>query len=266
MASKYTVNRDLPIEPSYFSCWGDSFLPRTAYLFLPIIWKFDWITPNLLTVTSFLLHVIGCIMLFATVPHHFAYTVILLPVAYLMDCLDGRLARTKGMTSDLGDYLDKTLDVIKLYATMASLGYAAYLSTSDVRFVFLGFTAAFFFSYRFYLKSVTIFDAIGKDPQYLAKCKETRIGLLVSKTKEYAELRKTFAGSLKGIWLRNKSIFAVDEAEVMLITVLAALTGRVGLALWVLGISQVVIALWRMVERGYQLNVFSQDLYLPMRK
>ena len=71
---------------------------------------------------------------------------------------------------------------------------------------------------------------------------------------------------LKSIWLKNRMIFFIDEAEFVVLTSLFALIDRLDLALWILAVSQVLIAFWRSFERGYQLHTNSKNLLKPMRK
>jgi phosphatidylglycerophosphate synthase len=254
------------IEPPYFSNWADLFFPQIANMILPFVSGFNWITPNFVTLFSFFLYVLGCLFIFIDIPGHLIYTAILLPVAYIGDCLDGQLARTKKLSSDIGNYLDKVVDVLKIYVITMSLAYGAYLTTNDVSYIFLGFTACFFFNFRYYLKLETIFSQFNQDPQYLVKSSERRKELYRAKQSEYEKLSTSFLGNIKLFWLKNRSIFWVDEAEFVVFTSIGAIFNKIELVLWVLAISQTVIALWRLFERGYQTHKAKEQLLEPMRK
>lgn len=254
------------IEPPYFSNWADLFFPPIANKILPFVSGFNWITPNFVTLFSFFLYVLGCLFIFIDIPNHLIYTAVLLPVAYIGDCLDGQLARTKKLSSDIGNYLDKVVDVLKIYIITISLAYSAYLTTNDVVYIFLGFTACFFFNFRYYLKLETIFSQFNQDSQYLVKAKERRQELYRSKQTEYEQLSKSFSGKIKLFWLKHRSIFWVDEAEFVVFTSIGALSDQIELVLWVLAISQFLIAFWRMFERGYQTHKATDQLLDPMRK
>jgi len=173
------------IEPPYFSNWADLFFPPIANRILPFVSGIKWITPNIVTLFSFFLYVLGCLFIFIDIPNHLIYTAILLPVAYIGDCLDGQLARTKKLSSDIGNYLDKVVDVLKIYIITISLAYSAYLITNDVIYIFLGFTACFFFNFRYYLKLETIFSQFNQDSHYLVKANKRRQELYRSKQTEY---------------------------------------------------------------------------------
>ncbi len=265
MSDKKLTQKNI-IEPPYFSNWADLLFPRIANAILPFISRINWITPNIVTLVSFLLYVLGCLFLFIDLPYHLLYTAILLPVAYIGDCLDGQLARTKKLSSDIGNYLDKVVDVLKIYIITLSLAVSAYQSTHDVLYIYLGFTACFFFNFRYYIKLETIFSQFNKDPQYLIECGKRRRELYSLKEMQYTKLTKSLPGKVKLLWLKHRSIFWVDEAEFVVFTSLGALVNRVDLVLWVLAVSQVLIATWRLFERGYQTYKAPEQLLDPMRK
>jgi phosphatidylglycerophosphate synthase len=254
------------IEPPYFSNWADLFMPKIANMILPFVSRFEWITPNRVTLFSFFLYVLGCLFIFIDIPYHLFYTAILLPIAYIGDCLDGQLARTKKLSSDIGNYLDKVVDVLKIYIITICLAYSAYITTNNVIYIFLGFTACFFFNFRYYIKLETIFSQFNQDSQYLVKAKERRQELYIIKQREYEKLSTSFLGKIKLFWLKNRSIFWVDEAEFVIFTSIGAIFNQMVLVLWILAISQVLIAGWRLFERGYQTHKAKEKLLDPMRK
>ena len=73
-------------------------------------------------------------------------------------------------------------------------------------------------------------------------------------------------GRIKLFWLKNRAIFWVDEAEFVVFTSLAALLNELEIVLWIFGLSQALIAFWRLLERGYQTHTMSEKLLDPMRK
>lgn len=254
------------IEPPYFSNWADLFMPIIANMILPLVSKFKWITPNIVTMFSFSLYVLGCLFIFIDVPYHLYYTAILLPIAYIGDCLDGQLARTKKLSSDIGNYLDKVVDVLKIYIITICLAYSTYSTTNNVIYIYLGFTACFFFNFRYYIKLETIFSQFQKDSEYLVKSSERRQELYLNKQREYERLSATFLGKIKLFWLKNRIIFWVDEAEFVIFTSIGAIFNKMELVLWVFAVSQTLIAFWRLFERGYQTHTAKDKLLEPLRK
>jgi phosphatidylglycerophosphate synthase len=255
------------VEPPYFSNWADTFMPKIANkVLLPIILPLRFISPNMVTLISFFLYALSSIFLFLQFPYHLLWTTILLPISYILDCLDGQLARTRKQFSPVGDYLDKTLDVLKIYILTLSLGYAVYLQTQSIISIILGFTACFFFNYRYYIKLETVLSSVGKDPEYLQKCAAYRKNQYETRGAKYAELKKTFMGKLQVTWYWHRIIFFVDEAEFVVFTAVAALFNQLELLLWVFAISQTALAFFRLFERGYQMTAARDQLLRPMRK
>lgn len=254
------------IEPSFFSNWADLFLPKIANKLIPLALLVPGLTPNHITIISFILYVLASFFTFISFPYHLYLTAILLPIAYILDCLDGQLARTKKLSSPIGDYLDKTLDVLKIYILTLSLSLSEYFKTADSFYFILGFTACFGFNFRYYIKLETMFSAISKDKDYLDKCRQLRYELYEKLDNQYKQLSKTILGKLKVFWLNNRILFFIDEAEFVLITSIAAIFNRLDIALWIFAIGHFGIALFRLFERGYQININSKNLLRPMRK
>lgn len=254
------------VEPNYFSNWVDQFMPPIANKLLPLVLPYKFITPNLLTLLSSLLHLIGSFSLFLIYPNHLIYSALLLPISYILDCMDGQVARVKGLQSELGNYLDKTLDVLKIFILNLSLGLAVYFQTSDVTWIILGFTSCFMFMFRYYLKHETIFSQINQDPEYLKKCKELRLSLYNELSQKHKSLQKTFFGSVKSFYLKNRIIIFLDEGEFLFFTAIFALLNRLDIILLIFAVVNTLVALFRLYERGQQTVTNSKNLLLPMRK
>ena len=56
---------------------------------------------------------------------------LLLQLAYVIDCVDGQLARVKSMSSPVGALLDFMLDEVKAFMVIASAAARLYLQTPD---------------------------------------------------------------------------------------------------------------------------------------
>lgn len=255
------------VEPPYFSNWVDLIIPQVANKILPLTKIFPGITPNHITWFSFAIYILASILLFLPLHNHLLYSAILFPIAYIGDCLDGQLARTKKLGSALGNYFDKVLDVLKIYALTISLAFAVYLQTGNVLYVFLGFTACFFFNLRYYIKHETMYSAFEKDHSYLEKARNKRYELYDKIGADYKKNWKSgLIGKLKVIGHLNRSIIFVDEGEFVFFTAIAALFNRLDLVLLIFTVSQILIGFWRFIERGYQTMKGSNRLLYPMRK
>jgi phosphatidylglycerophosphate synthase len=254
------------IEPPYFSNWADLFMPKIANAILPVVLRIGWLTPNVITAVSFALYVVGCLMIFIKVPGHLYYTAILLPVAYVGDCLDGQVARARSLSSPLGNYFDKVVDVLKIYILSMSLAYGAYLNTENIIYIFLGFSACFFFNFRYYIKLETVLSQCSEDQDYLEACRTRRQELYHDKGAQYETLATSLTGRIKLLWLKHRSIFWVDEAEFVVFTSIAALLNAVEVVLWIFALSQAIIAFWRMFERAYLTHRMPEKFLNPLRK
>lgn len=263
---KSTSARARVIKSTYFSNWADLFGYPLAYNLLPLVTKIDFFTPNVVTVISFFLYALGSILLFVQFPYHLFLAAFLITAGYIGDDLDGQLARYKNLSSNIGDFLDKVLDVLKIYIITISLSFAIYLRTDNVLYLFLGFTACFFFNFRYYIKLETIFSRINSDPQYLLKSAQKRKELEGVIEKEYTKPQKSPWEIIRVLWHKNRIIFWVDEAEFATLTAIGALFGRLDWVLWILAVSQVIISSWRFYERASQIKTSSPRLFWPMRK
>ena len=89
---------------------------------------------------------------------HLGYLVaaILLQIRSILDCLDGELARVKGLVTDRGHALDGVADFVVSVTLHVSIAYGVYSATGDVfislvalaSFLSVSFQTAFFFHYK----------------------------------------------------------------------------------------------------------------------
>lgn len=252
------------IEPNYFSNWGDLWYPRLANTLLIPASKIASLTPNYVTVGSLGLYSVAAGLIVVGGAWS-VLAAVLLPLSYVLDCLDGQLARYTGKTSAIGDYLDKTLDVLKIFIINAAMAIAAYDLTGQSLFLVLGLMSYFGFMFRYYIKLETMFGAMQRDAGYLAKSGARRRELYATLDAERAA-PKTLRKRLDWLWFRHRAVFALDEAEHITFGALAALIHRPDLWCWLFGVGQIVIALVRFVERGGQLARRPESLTYPLRK
>jgi phosphatidylglycerophosphate synthase len=252
------------MEPNYFSNWGDLWYPQTANKLLKSASKLSALTPNMVTVGSFLLYALAACLI--VVGRSWAIiAIVLLPLSYILDCLDGQLARYTGKTSAIGDYLDKTLDVLKIGIINAAMALAAYHLTGKTYYFLLGFASCFGFLFRYYIKLETMFGVIGRDADYLDKSRTRRHNLYANFDVQ-KQTQKTFKQQLQWLWFRHHALLALDEAEHVTFGALAALLYRPDLWCWAFGMGQITIALIRLWERGNQLLHNPESLTYPLRK
>lgn len=104
------------------------------------------ITPNQLTVCSFLLGVAAGFVYLGGTPFCFGLAGCLVMLSTIFDCADGMLARTKSMTSRFGAFLDLFLDRIADFAVLVGMSFGYYVFVQDVRYLVFGLlTVALYF-------------------------------------------------------------------------------------------------------------------------
>jgi len=191
---------------------------------------------------------------------------ILIFAGYVGDDIDGQLARVTKKSSTIGDYLDKVLDVLKIFLVTFFSGLSVYLTTGNIIYLLLAFIACFFFNYRYYIKLETLFSASSRDEKYLDKSSEKRKEVEQKMDTLYSRKAKSFADALYIFWVKNRTLLIVDEAEFAIFVSLGAIFNRLPLVLWILAIAQISWAIFRGFERGRQLHTNSKNLLLPLRK
>ena len=81
------------------------------------------VTPNQITILSFLV-ALGAVYLYFT--GSLFVGALIWHIGYILDCVDGTLARKLGKTSDFGAKLDRTLDKIKKILAISAIIYATH--------------------------------------------------------------------------------------------------------------------------------------------
>jgi phosphatidylglycerophosphate synthase len=135
--------------------WGD--YPLTILILNPINIRLarligrSAITPNQITVFSFLLMIVSACCLASLQRWVQILGGALLLIAYLFDCLDGDLARLKGLKSPLGAMLDPMLDRFGEFAIVVGVAINGWRITHDYRLLIGGILLVGMSQIYFYL-------------------------------------------------------------------------------------------------------------------
>ena len=98
------------------------------------------ITPNQVTLLSLLVGVAGCIML--SIPGYYPILgVFLLQIWFILDIVDGEIARYRNTCSLTGAFFDRLNTAIIEAGMISSLSYKVYLTFNDARCFIFGFFA-----------------------------------------------------------------------------------------------------------------------------
>lgn len=139
----YTYNEVENIPESGESWW--------EYIFLkPIINRLVWLfanytnfTPNQITIIAF---IFGLLSAYSFLNGKWYYLIIgslLFEFSFILDYVDGKIARLKGMKSVFGAYLDISCDVVKYFFIILGIVYGQYILTKDISFFLYGYIYMF---------------------------------------------------------------------------------------------------------------------------
>ncbi len=113
------------------------YIKVNAWINRPLAWllvkalKPTNVTPNQVSVASFLIGTAGAICFTTGRPSLFIAAGILAQLSSIVDCADGMLARAKNLGTEYGKYLDIFLDRILEFLLFASIGLGAYRASGQ---------------------------------------------------------------------------------------------------------------------------------------
>jgi phosphatidylglycerophosphate synthase len=97
------------------------------------------VTPNQITLLSFLVGVVAAVLLVALRGHAgLIIAVAVYQLSYVLDCADGMLARWRGIASPAGHLLDFLMDELKAFAILAAAAIRLHLEHPDEPFLLIG--------------------------------------------------------------------------------------------------------------------------------
>jgi phosphatidylglycerophosphate synthase len=111
--------------------------PLAAVLLVPL--ARTNVTPNQITFATLFVFVFGAAML-VLCPGHAALigAAGVLEASYVLDCVDGQLARMKGLSSPVGAHLDFLMDEIKAFLLVAAVAIRLWRGSNDALFLVEG--------------------------------------------------------------------------------------------------------------------------------
>jgi phosphatidylglycerophosphate synthase len=122
--------------------------PVASRLTVPVA-NHTGITPNQISYVSFAVGLLSAAA-FARGDHGWlALGALLYHVSFVLDCMDGKIARLKGTGTAFGMWLDFSFDRYKFWICAAALAYGQYQRTGEVLFVWLALLVAFFDMLRY---------------------------------------------------------------------------------------------------------------------
>ncbi|MBL4574780.1 MAG: CDP-alcohol phosphatidyltransferase family protein [Opitutaceae bacterium] len=135
--------------------WSRVFASPVAKLILSVVADWPAITPNRLTVLSFILTLVASALIYWGNTIGLIMVGAVLQVAYIIDCMDGQLARYRGIACRKGSFYDKWADLVKFPFVIFALTLVSFhRSGSELPFI-LGLICIFLIGYLPYLKLFT---------------------------------------------------------------------------------------------------------------
>jgi phosphatidylglycerophosphate synthase len=86
---------------------------------LPLLLRYPRVTPNAVTSVAF---VVGAVSILAFAGGHFVAGALLYELRFFLDCLDGKIARVRGVSSPFGAAFDQLADLLTIPTAYASIG------------------------------------------------------------------------------------------------------------------------------------------------
>ena len=232
--------------------WWSSFVTAPLAIALNyLVVDIKWLTPNLITLLSFVVAILSTVLIIAGGTVNFIGAAVLIHLSHILDCMDGQMARYRNTPSLAGCYFDKLTDQLQVTLWFGAIGYAAYAQSHDVVPVFLAFIGVSFYSLRGYSKYVAIYTEVADDNRYLEKISGNEASL---KKEDVAGPGYGFLANMKWFLAEQRKIIHFDEGVFIFMLSLALVLDVLTPMLWLFAISQVIHGLMRGWLRGVNMT------------
>ncbi|MEU8261246.1 CDP-alcohol phosphatidyltransferase family protein [Micromonospora sp. NPDC048999] len=131
------------------SWWTVFLVDPLASRLVWLVARYRWVTPNRLTLLALLLGLVAAGAFAAATPGWLIVGAVIFHLSFVVDCMDGKVARLNGTGSLFGAWLDYILDRVRvLICTIALMG-GQYQVTKDPIFLVLGGAVVFLDMFRY---------------------------------------------------------------------------------------------------------------------
>jgi phosphatidylglycerophosphate synthase len=149
---------------AWWTVWlVDPLASRLVWLVSP--WR--WVTPNRLTGAAFLLGLVAAYSFWHQGYPWVLTGAVLFHVSFVLDCMDGKIARLNGTGSLFGTWLDYVFDRLRVLACAIGLFGGEYHRTQDFAYIWLGLLVIFLDMFR-YLNNLQMQKVKGEMRKQLA--------------------------------------------------------------------------------------------------
>lgn len=229
--------------------WWSSFITSPIAIVINyFIVDIKWITPNLITLLSFIVAIISAVLIIYGGMANFIIAAILINFSHVLDCMDGQIARYRKTPSRLGCFFDKLTDQLQIALWFGSIGYASYEQSLCILPIFLAFVGVVFYNLRGYIKYMSLYTEISSDAKYIDNISKSSI-----EQKEFAGLGFSVLANLKWFILEQRKIIFFNEGVFIFMLSTSLIFNALTLMLYVFAISQIFYGLLRGWQRSYQI-------------
>ncbi len=237
--------------------WWSSFVTSPiAVLFNYFVVDLRWLTPNLVTLASFVTALISAALISIGGTVNFILAAILIHLSHIFDCMDGQMARYRQTTSPSGSFFDRATDQLQVSLWFGAAGYAAYEQSGRVLPILLAFTGVAFYSLRGYAKYVEIHIEVSRNSRYL---EQGTAPLLIDTEPATAARGFDLFGALKWFAREQRKILHFNEGVFIFMLSLALVVDQLTPMLWVFAVSQTVLGISRTWRRGRNIELGTNE-------
>jgi hypothetical protein len=113
--------------------WASIFSGPVANYLLRYIADINWISPNHVTLFALFLGILASVCFVIASPLFMILGALLVQLSFIVDCMDGQLARYRQQFSVLGAWLDRIADRVKDFLYFFSLALGFFLKHRDIK-------------------------------------------------------------------------------------------------------------------------------------
>lgn len=222
-----------------------------------LVVDFQWLTPNRITLLSFIVAVVSAGFILGTGPSNFIIAALLINLSHVLDCMDGQMARYRQSTSLVGSYYDRFTDQLQIIVWFGALGYAAYMQSNSVVPLILAFVGVAFYGVRGYVKYIGLHIMMERDQTYLDQLasKQNKAQPAVA-----AGLGFGLRANLDWFLAQQKKILDFNEGVFIFMLSIALVFNVLTPILWVFAISQGTLAIFRGLQQARNISLGSVHL------
>jgi phosphatidylglycerophosphate synthase len=129
--------------------WTVWLVDPVAVRLVRLVAPYRWITPNRITGVAFLLGLAAALAFARATPAALAVGALLFHVSFVLDCMDGKIARLNGTGSVFGVWLDFVLDRVKALICAIGLFGGQFAATGRLAYLWVGGGVIFLDLFRY---------------------------------------------------------------------------------------------------------------------